>query len=149
MKGVRLFFLCAALSLSFSATAANEGLALQLVRDQQAEIRAGVIAKTGPYAKLDDSKRHELLDRQTRMLALIEGKQNASELTERDRTEVFNTLEWIEGTVNNTGDERLVCERTRKTGTNRLVRTCKTERQWREYREYTRRELERNRDGTH
>lgn len=147
MKGFRLFLLGAVLALSFSATAANEGLALELVRDQQAEIRAGVIAKTGPYAKLDDSKRHELLDRQSRMLALIEGKQNASELTERDRTEVFNTLEWIEGTVNNTGDERLVCERTRKTGTNRLVRTCKTERQWREYREYTRRELERNRDG--
>lgn len=149
MKGIRVLFFCAAAALSFAAMAAKQGLELQQVREQQAEIRAGVMAKTGLYAKLNDDKRHELLDRQARMLALIEGKQNAAELSERDRTEVFNTLEWIEGTVNNTGDERLVCERTRKTGTNRLVRTCKTERQWREYREYTRRELERNRDGGH
>jgi hypothetical protein len=149
MKGFRLFVLATLVALSLNVMAANQGLELQLIRDQQAEIRAGVLAKTGPYAKLEENKRHELLDRQARMLVLIEGKQNAGELTERDRTEVFNTLEWIEATVNNTGDERLVCERTRKTGTNRLVRTCKTEREWREYREFTRRELERNRDGTH
>ncbi len=142
MQGIRLFFLGATLALSLSATAASEGIALQPIRDQQAEIRAGVMARTGPYAKLDDTKRHELLDRQTRMLAIIEGKQNAGELTERDRTEVFNTLEWIEGMVNNTDDERVVCERTRKTGSNRLVRTCRTEREWQEARERARRQME-------
>lgn len=142
MKGFRLFFLATIVALSFNVMAANEGLELQPVRDQQAEIRAGVMAKTGPYAKLSDDKRNELLGKQTRLLAIIDGKQNATELNPRDRTEAFNILEWIEGTVNNSGDERVVCERTRKTGSNRLVRTCRTEREWREARERARRQME-------
>lgn len=142
MKGIRLFLLSMAAAMSFAAFATDQGLALQSIRDQQAEIRAGAIAKTGPYAKLTDEKRNELLDRQTRLLAIIDGKQNADELNPRDRTEAFNILEWIEGTVNNTGDERVVCERTRKTGSNRMVRTCRTEREWREARERARRQME-------
>lgn len=141
MKGFR-FLLLAAVVLSCGAIAADRGLELQAIREQQAQIRAGVIAKTGPYARLGDAKRHELLERQGRLLAIIEGKQIADELNERDRTEAFNILEWIEATVNATGDERMVCERTRKTGTNRTVRVCRTEREWREARERARRQME-------
>lgn len=142
MKGFRFLPLLTAIALSFAAIAANHGLELQAIRDQQAQIRAGVMAKTGLYARLDDDQRHELLEKQDRLLAIMEGKQTASELNERERTEAFNILEWIEATVNNTGDERVVCERTRKTGTNRMVRTCRTEREWREERERARRQME-------
>ncbi len=142
MKGIRVFLLCAAATFSFAAMAARQGLELQQVRDQQAEIRAGVLARSGPYKDMPDNTRMELLDKQNRLLSLIEGKQDAAELNENQRTEAFNLLEWIEGAVNKAGDERMVCERTRKTGSNRTVRVCRTERQWREARERARRQME-------
>lgn len=142
VKGLRLLLLGAVAALSFAAGAANQSLPLQPIRDQQAEIRAGILARSGPYANLAEDKRNELLDRQTRLLAILGAKENASELNARDRTEAFNILEWIEATINNTGDERIVCERTRKTGSNRMVRTCRTEREWQEARERARRQME-------
>ena len=142
MKGIRVLFLCAAATLSFAAMAAKQGLDLQQVREQQAEIRAGVMARSGPYKDMPDNTRTELLDKQNRLLAIIEGKQDAAELNDNQRVEAFNLLEWIEGAVNSTGDERMVCERTRKTGSNRTTRVCRTERQWREARERARRQME-------
>ncbi len=142
MKGIRVFLLCAAAAVSLAATAGSQGLDLQKVRAQQTEIREGVLARSGPYKDMADKTRMELLDKQNRLLSIIEGKQDAAELNENQRTEAFNILEWIEGAVNGSTDERMVCERTRKTGSNRTVRVCRTEGEWREARERARRQME-------
>lgn len=126
------------------ASAKETGLNFEAVRSQQAEIRSGVIAKIGRYSALADSTRHELLSRQTRLLSAIEGKRAVDDLTQQERTEVFNDLEWIEAAINNTHDERLVCEYVKTIGSNRKQRVCRTPAQMQEERERAREALDRS-----
>ena len=65
-------------------------------------------------------------------------QQSTDELSEQQKTEVFNTLEWIEAVANNSADERMVCERRPVLGSTRKERVCKTAAQWREEREAAR-----------
>jgi hypothetical protein len=123
-----------------AALASVDSRVLQLddIRTQQTQIRDSVEARTGPYKDLSASERSELLAKQARMLQTIEGKHSTAELNDTQKTEVFNTLEWIEGVVNNEGDERMVCERRPVLGSTRKERICKTAGQWREEREAAR-----------
>lgn len=134
---------CLLLALVLTAPAAfasvdSRVLQLDDIRTQQTQIRDGVEARTGPYKDLSASERSELLSKQARMLQTIEGKHSTAELNDQQKTEVFNTLEWIEGVVNNEGDERMVCERRPVLGSTRKERICKTAGQWREEREAAR-----------
>ena len=112
------------------------------IRTQQDEIRNGVETRSGPYKDLSDEQRQELLNKQARMLRTLEGKRSTDELNEQQKTDVFNTLEWIEGVVNNSEDERMVCERRPILGSNRKERVCKTEAQWTREREAARNAME-------
>ena len=142
MRAIR-FFSAIVLSLAFVAPGAfasvdSRVLMLDDIRTQQHEIRDGVEARTGRYKELSSTQRSELLTKQARMLQTIEGKQSTAELNDAQKTEVFNTLEWIEAVVNNDGDERMVCERRPVLGSTRKERICKTASQWREEREAAR-----------
>lgn len=129
---------------SFAAAAANQGGVLfDDIRTQQAEIRAGVVAKSGRYRDMAESTRNELLMRQTRMLAKIDGKKVPDELEQTQRTEVFNDLEWIEAAINRAEDERMVCEYTKTIGSNRKQRVCRTAEQMREDRERAKDQMDR------
>lgn len=110
------------------AFAADTGQLLPLdpVRNQQAQILAGVQAKSGIYANLSGSERDQLLTRQARMLRMIEGKKMSAELKEAEKIELFNTLEWIAAVVNDEDDERMVCERLTVVGSNVKKRVCMT-----------------------
>lgn len=136
--------LIASLVASAVASANGGGLKFDDIRSQQAEIRLGVVAKSGPYRELPESTRVELLTRQTRVLSAIDGKQTADELTPFQRTEVFNDLEWIEAAINRSADDRMVCEYTKTIGSNRRTRVCRTEEQIREARERAKEELDRS-----
>lgn len=134
---------CLLLLLVLTAPAAfasvdSRVLQLDEIRTQQTEIRDGVEARTGRYKDLSASERSELLTKQARMLQTIEGKHSTAELNDMQKTEVFNTLEWIEAVVNNDGDDRMVCERRPVLGSTRKERICKTAGQWREEREAAR-----------
>jgi len=83
----------------------------------------------------------ELLAKQDSLLRLLGDKQDPAELSESQRTEAFNTLEWIEAAINDEHDERMVCTRERATGSNRVVRVCKTQRQIEEDRLRARRQM--------
>lgn len=134
--------LIAGLAITSFASLANEGgLQFDDIRSQQAEIRAGVLAKSGRYRDLPEGTRTELLLRQTRLLSVIDGKKVADDLNQIQRTEVFNDLEWIEAAINRTEDERLVCEYTRTIGSNRKQRVCRTAEQIRLEHERSRDEL--------
>jgi len=142
MRAIR-FVSAIVLSLALFAPAAfasvdSRVLMLDDIRTQQNEIRDGVEAGTGRYKDLSASQRSELLSKQARMLQTIEGKHSTEDLNAQQKTEVFNTLEWIEAVVNNDGEDRMVCERRPVLGSTRKERVCKTASQWREEREAAR-----------
>lgn len=143
---LKAFVLAVALAVPAFAAAATQdgGLKFDDIRAQQAEIRAGVMARSGPYKDMSSSTRTQLLNRQTEMLSIIEGKAGPSELNEDQRTRVFNSLEWIEATINQAEDERLICERRATIGSNRKERVCRTAAQIREDRERAREEFDRS-----
>jgi hypothetical protein len=135
--------LALALAVPAVASASGEALRFDDIRAQQAEIRAGVVAGKGRYQGMPQSTRTELLNRQGQVLALIEGKQVPADLSQDQRTEVFNHLEWIEAAANGEDDERLICEHRPTLGSNRKTRVCRTAAQMREERERAREDLER------
>lgn len=121
-------------------------LPLDPVREQQAQILAGAKAKAGIYANLSERDRDQLIARQTKMLRMIEGKKMSAELSESQKLQLFNDLEWIEATVNRADDDRMVCERRTVVGSNLKQRVCMTVAQHREVKERSREELERGQD---
>lgn len=142
----RLFLALIVAAATPVAWAANENNALQFddIRSQQAEIQAGVVARTGRYKDMDNKTRDELLRRQLMVLSAIEGKEIPADLNAEQRTQVFNDLEWIEAAINRTEDERLVCEYRKTIGSTRKQRVCRTAAQMREDRERAREELDRS-----
>lgn len=133
-------FVLSLLLVSTAAFASADRNVMQVndIRAQQSEIRSNVESRKAPYNNLSASERSELLLKQSRMLNMLDGKQSTDELSEQQKTEVFNTLEWIEAVANNTEDERMVCERRPVLGSTRKERICKTASQWREEREAAR-----------
>src|SRR6476469_6414149 len=118
--------LVAAAGASQAATPATHILKLDEVRTQQQEIHDGVMAGTGRYKGLSNDVKMELLTRQTRLLNIIGDKTSPYDLTEEQRLEAFNILEWEEATINNAPSEALVCTRTQVTGSHFAKQVCKT-----------------------
>lgn len=144
VKSVLAVVLGCALMMPAAFADSGNSLSLESVRTQQAEIRAGVQSGSGIYASVSAMDRGVFLDRQARMLRMIDGKQMSGELSDQEKTELFNTLEWIEATVNQTQDEQMVCERRAVLGSNMKERVCMTVRQKREATERARQELTRS-----
>ena len=143
--GIRTFAAVVALVLSAlapSLSAAPAVLALDAVRTQQAEIRIGVESRTGIYKQLSESDRDLLLREQTQLLRIIDDKRTADDLELPQRIAVFNSLEQIEALVNKAEDERMVCEYTKKIGSQRKTRVCRTVAQLREHREMIRSQID-------
>src|SRR5688572_14480089 len=89
----------------------SKPLAIAAITAQQAQIRADVLAGEGRYRNMPTRTRNELLDRQTRLLRLLDGKVSSEELSSDERDEAFNSLEWIEAAINQTDSERMICKR--------------------------------------
>lgn len=140
MRALVFAIVLSAFSLAASAgtNTAPKPLQLEEVITQQQQIRSDVMTKNGRYAKMPETKREELLSKQSQLLKMFEGKQSADELTTDQRMQAFNTLEWIEATINNEDDNRMVCTRERTIGSNRVTRVCRTPEQVREARERAR-----------
>ncbi|QNP41856.1 hypothetical protein [Lysobacter solisilvae (ex Woo and Kim 2020)] len=105
---------------------ATKVLDLNAIRTQQAEIHEGVTARSGRYATLSPNTRTSILTKQASVLKMLEGKQTADELSEYQRLEVFNTLEWIEAAINNEDGDRMICRREKAIGSTRVTRVCRT-----------------------
>lgn len=120
------------LLLTVSVVAARERapapppLPILAIVEQQKQIRADDIARRGRYGQLPLATRAELMNKQVEVLSLVEDKASTADLSRREQVEVFNRLEWIEATVNDTEDERMICRIERTLGSNRMVRTCRT-----------------------
>jgi hypothetical protein len=140
----RIIMLSFALMLPAIANASGIPADLNELRAEQARIRTGVEAhNSGAYKELSANTRTELLQKQQAMLALIEGKATATELTPEQQAEVSATLAWIEQKLQAANDERMVCERRVILGSNRKERVCMTAANMRAQREAARAEMDR------
>jgi len=129
MKALSILpMLLAAMQVSgtMAATPAPE---LDQIKAQQLQIRSGVIAGTDRYKDMPAGTRTELLSRQDRLLRMIGDKHDPSELTKDQRLEAFNTLEWMEATINKTEGERMVCARGPRLGSHQMSTVCRTQQQ--------------------
>lgn len=115
--------------LSASIVAGANGVAqtnIEAIREQQQKIRAVLEDRKGAYKDMSEADRSKLFAEQSKVEQLTQGKTSTSDLDERSRVELFNSLETIKAIVTNAEDERMVCERVKRTGSNRPERVCKT-----------------------
>ena len=144
--------LAAALGVSAlgSAARADNNTAqpdLAAIRTQQTELRAQLVAGDDLFADIGERERQDLLARQDQLLRLIEGRQSFDQLNDRDQLELFNTLEWINGALNEAQDQRMICTRETRVGSHRSVKVCKTAAQRKREREDSQDKLRRNFNG--
>lgn len=100
---------------------------LAAIRAEQSELRSLAAKGEDPFTSMSKSGRQELVDRQSRLLQLIDGRESFDELQGPSQVEVVNLLQEINAIVNAAGDdEAFRCEYTRKTGSHRKERVCKT-----------------------
>lgn len=144
MKRTFTLLLAAALFASnvYATTPAPATLQIDAIVAQQTQIREEVLAGSGRYKDMPKSTKDELLTKQAALLKMLDGKRDTGELTKEQRLEAFNTLEWIEATINKDQGERMICQRERKTGSLRVTTVCKTQRQINEEHERARRQSE-------
>jgi hypothetical protein len=141
MRRVLIAILSAALFTGI-AQASERPLEITSIVSQQQQIRTELMARTGRYKNMPDTKRDELLARQNTLLAMLDGKNTPADLSDEERISAFNTLEWIEAAINNAEDDRLICRRERTIGSQRVTRACRTQAQMRVERERARDEMD-------
>ncbi|BDU15340.1 hypothetical protein [Lysobacter auxotrophicus] len=96
------------------------------ILDQQRQIRVEVEQRSGRYKDMPSAERTTLLREQDKVFTLLRDRSAITDLPEADRIVVFNSLESISAIVNRAPEEKLVCERTRKIGSNRTETVCMT-----------------------
>ena len=139
----KIFLAALALTLVvFPVAAQREALEVGKIFDQQKQIRSGVQSGAGPYKDMSANVRNQLLTKQDDLFSMLEGKRTTDELSEQQKIQAFNTLEWIEATVNQAEDDQLVCERRQILGSNRKERVCRTMAQIKRERENARTQIE-------
>ena len=127
MFSVRM--LAAVLAMAISSPAWSSGdssLSFEDIRIQQEQIRGDLLRGHDAYNGLSKRERDELVQRQDGLLALIEGKETLLDLDEDGRTDAINSLEWIRAKLDDAEMERLICNREKRVGSNRVVRVCHT-----------------------
>jgi len=100
------------------------------VLEQQKQIRGDIDAGRGDYAKLEPGKRDELRTRQDRLNQLLQGR-SYDQLSASERDQAHQDLAWIgqasgNATASADPDEKVVCQRVRSIGSNRIEKVCKS-----------------------
>ena len=127
MRALRLSLILVA-ALSVAPIAAAQDAARfdpAAVVAQQKRIRSDLDAGTGRYGGLPADARREVAARQDALFELLEGR-GYEDLSAAERSQAGETLAWIEAAPQRSGEERLVCERVKAMGSNRVERVCKT-----------------------
>lgn len=111
----------ASMASAQEATAFDAAAALQ----QQRQIRSEVDAGSGRYGRLPADVKRELVKRQDGVFKALEG-QGYDGLDESQRARLDADLAWIAAVPEQVAGERLICERVRSMGSNRVERVCRT-----------------------
>ena len=127
MRRLIFFLIFIILPLICTSSLANEktDLDIDTILQQQHAIRSEAESGSGRYANLSKSKKAELFLSQDKLFRILDGKASASDLSPEDKIEALNSLNKISATLNN-DDDRLICERVKSVGSNRIERVCKT-----------------------
>ena len=136
------------LAMSFGASADNSpGPDFADIREQQLELREDVQAGTGMFEGVNPAKRRELAEQQTRLLALIEGKDSVKDLDDNGQVAAFNLLQEISAAITDAEGEQVVCQSVQRTGSHRREKRCTTIAERRQEREEAQRALDKAMTG--
>ncbi|MGO1001197.1 hypothetical protein [Lysobacter sp. CA196] len=124
MRKILSTLILAAACAAATASPDRAPFEVQGVLEQQKQIRTEVETGKGAYGGLDANARRELATRQERLFKLLEGRRY-EDLSESEREGAHGDLAWIAQAARS-GEEKLVCERIRPIGSNRVERVCKT-----------------------
>lgn len=138
-----LVFACGGIGQAIAQATIDTTQRVDQIVEQQDQIRADVKASRDGWETFSQEKRDEVLHQQDRLLVLLEGKQTIGDLGPDQQVEAANLLASIKATATGAEDERMVCTRERKVGSNFPKRVCRTVGQMRREREMTRDGLQR------
>lgn len=127
---IKALLLFAAMSVPVFAMA-SEAFDTRAVEAKQERIRRAMDSGSAGFSEASTEQKKELMDRQGELLSLIKGR-TYGELNDADREKAQEQITWIDRTTASIADERMVCERTKASGTNRVTRVCMTARRKRE-----------------
>lgn len=130
---IKGLLLATALSIPLLAMA-SEAFDVQEVIVKQERLRRAVDSGAAGFSEVPSAKKQEVLQRQDELLTLIRGR-TYGELSDAERTQALEQIAWLDSTATQVADDRLVCERTKASGTNRVQRVCMTARRQREAQE--------------
>ena len=122
-------FITAVLFLPAIAVSAPDDVSkptLPEIHEQQTELRVDVVAGKGQFKDMSNQDRVALAKQQDEVLGLIDGKESLDELNDVEKVRAFNLLESIKATIVKNDDDRVICERYRPVGSNRVERACAT-----------------------
>lgn len=105
----------------------DKGPDLEQIRAEQTIIREHAVAGKDIFEDVSTAKRDDLVAKQDRLLAMLEGKQVLGDLSNKEQVAAFNLLQSINETVNVVeDDQRVRCSHQGKTGSHRKFKVCKT-----------------------
>lgn len=126
MRYAFIFTVVLVLAAAFPAAAETSSPSLDDIRAQQLELREAARAGSGAFEDFPRRERDRLVEKQSALLELIEGKQQLAQLDEPARMDVFNRLEEIRAIVQSAEDSRMVCTYEKRVGSNMKTRICKS-----------------------
>lgn len=131
MRKSVLLSLCLSVFMAHAALASDDRvqLAQELpeIRAAQDALKAALEKKDGPYARYSESQRKALREQQSSIYGLIEGKQSVDDLGEDNRLRLANLLMAQKAQLEQSPEEKMVCERVRVLGSNRPKLQCMSE----------------------
>lgn len=113
---------------------ASEAFDARAVESKQERIRRAMESGAAGFSEASTEQKKELTQRQDELLSIINGR-SYGELSESERQKAQEQIAWIDSTATRIADERMVCERTKASGSNRVTRVCMTARRQREAQE--------------
>jgi hypothetical protein len=119
----------ASLALCASSTAvASFGSppGVQEIVAEQHQISRQVEAENGKYSRFTPEALARIAKAQATIRRLLEGAATVEDLNGNQKTELFNAIEQVRSVLAANDQDRLVCERERKTGSTMRVIRCET-----------------------
>lgn len=131
MRKFVLLSVCLSFFLAHAALASDERIQLTQelpeIRAAQDALKAALDKKDGPYARYTESQRNSLREQQSSIYGLIDGKQSVDDLGEDNRLKLANLLMAQKAQLEQSPEDKMVCERVRVLGSNRPKLQCMSE----------------------
>ncbi|HVI57943.1 MAG TPA: hypothetical protein VM619_03590 [Luteimonas sp.] len=131
-----------------AARAAPPVLRSDAVLAEQRALREALEQREGRYGALPADRRERIVAAQATLSTLLAGTRDTDDLDPARRGQVFAALAAIDAELDAPGEDRVVCRREAKTGSNVMVRVCRSARQLREDEDTGRSRLEEARRST-